>query len=152
MLSRELRTLKEGKVADVATAVAYADSRLAELEHFRSETGDRMLAVMANYDSEKVALVINELQRLKSQIYYIQQSVIQIKTQGSGGGGNEGGDDATAIGNNTSVESESTGSRDDSLRELYLTANGIMLLTAIYPYRLQSTQSWWKLWSYFVDV
>lgn len=82
MQSRDLRALKEGDVADVATSLAYQDGRIAELEHFRSEAGERILSVIADYDAEKIALVIGEMQKIKNQIYYLQQSVLQMKTQG----------------------------------------------------------------------
>ena len=81
MQSRDLRALKEGDVADVAASLAYQDGRIAELEHFRSEAGERILSVIADYDAEKIALVIGEMQKIKSQIYYLQQSVLQMKTQ-----------------------------------------------------------------------
>ena len=80
MQSRELRALKEGEVADVAASLAYQEGRIAELEHFRSEAGERILSVIADYDAEKIALVIGEMQNIKSQIYYLQQSVLQMKT------------------------------------------------------------------------
>ena len=80
MQSRELRALKEGEVADVAASLAYQEGRIAELEHFRSEAGERILSVIADYDAEKIALVIGEMQKIKSQIYYLQQSVLQMKT------------------------------------------------------------------------
>ena len=81
MQSRDLRALKEGDIADVAASLAYQDGRIAELEHFRSEAGERILSVIADYDAEKIALVIGEMQKIKSQIYYLQQSVLQMKTQ-----------------------------------------------------------------------
>ena len=81
MQSRDLRALKEGDVADVAASLAYQDGRIAELEHFRSEAGERILSVIADYDAEKIALVIGEMQKIKSQIYYLQQSVLQMKRQ-----------------------------------------------------------------------
>ena len=81
MQSRDLRALKEGDVADVAASLAYQDGRIAELEHFRSEAGERILSVIADYDAEKIALVIGEMQKIKSQIYYLQQSVLQMKSQ-----------------------------------------------------------------------
>ena len=80
MLSRGLRALKEGDVADLTASLAYQDGRIAELEHFRSEAGERILSVVADYDAEKITLVIGEMQKIKSQIYYLQQSVLQMKT------------------------------------------------------------------------
>ena len=80
MLSRGLRALKEGDVADASASLSYQDGRIAELEHFRSEAGERILSVVADYDAEKITLVIGEMQKIKSQIYYLQQSVLQMKT------------------------------------------------------------------------
>ena len=51
------------------------------MEHFRSEVEERILSVIADYDAEKIALVIGEMQKIKSQIYYLQQSVLQMKRQ-----------------------------------------------------------------------
>ncbi len=81
MERRDLRALKEGELADLSTSVAYHESRLAELEHFKSDTGERMLAAMASYDAEKVALVVAEITKIKSQVFFLQQTYLQMKSQ-----------------------------------------------------------------------
>ena len=65
----------------MAASLAYQDGRIAELEHFRSEVEEWILSVIADYEAEKIALVIGEMQKIKSQIYYLQQSVLQMKRQ-----------------------------------------------------------------------
>jgi myosin heavy subunit len=96
MLQRELNQLRQVGLADVEGGLRDANAKLAEMADFKLKAAARLDAAGA-HEHDKFELLAKELQRIKSQIYYLQQSVLQMKAHG--GGSAESGVLATAAGN-----------------------------------------------------
>ncbi len=91
MVSRSVRALEDGALADASNRLSRAERLLDEAEVFRADAYEK-LERAASYDPEKLVLVIAEIQMIKSQIFYLQQSILQLRTH-------DGNSSSSGVGN-----------------------------------------------------
>lgn len=80
IIARRLNKIIDQDIADLDNKNDGIERRLDELEHYRSQA-ETLLETASRYDEEKFNLVVKEIQLLKNQIYYLQQSVLQLRQQ-----------------------------------------------------------------------
>ena len=78
ILRRGLQKLDEQDLEDLTDLVERQELRLSGVEAFNEAQADK-IERGGQYDHEKFQLVVAEIQTLKSQIYYLQQSVLQLR-------------------------------------------------------------------------
>ena len=72
--------MEEQTLADVDNAINRLDSKLLELAQEEATTRER-LERAGERSEEKFSLLAKEMQKVKSQIYYLQQGVLQLRVQ-----------------------------------------------------------------------
>ena len=107
MMARKITWLEEDGMADINLKFEEIGRKFEANQHFQ-EQAEEKLNKAATYDEEKFILLIQEMQKLKSQIYYLQQSVLHLRSSalaegGSTGNGNGNGEPTVAPSNNNQV-------------------------------------------------
>ena len=77
ILQRQIKSLEQENIAEIVNTVSEHNRMLEELNHFKSQAGPKL---DRGHGEEKLSLVVTEIQNLKSQIYYLQQSVIHLRS------------------------------------------------------------------------
>jgi hypothetical protein len=77
-LERELQRLEDVKITDVNNVVDSHTRQLEDLSHFKEKALGDFGDAQSNTE-DKFMMVVKEMQAIKSQIYYLQQSVLQLR-------------------------------------------------------------------------
>lgn len=87
-LQRELQSLENGKITDLSHLLDTHSRQLEDLDHFKEKTSEDAKETSAETD-QKFSVMVKELQGVKSQIYYLQQSILQLRGAIKSSGGVE---------------------------------------------------------------
>ena len=103
-LKREIQRLRSEDIIDLSNRLDVTKENIDDLRQLQEKSYDEKKSDSA-MDNEKLLLVINEMTKLKNQIYYLQQSILIMKSNGQNNFGvkNENIDGLTA----TSISDES---------------------------------------------
>ena len=93
-LKREIQRLKSVEIIDLTNRLDSCEERIDDMHSYQMKSKEHKKN-KNSVDAEKLILVINEITKLKNQIYYLQQSIIILRTNGKidisdGINGNEG--------------------------------------------------------------
>ena len=93
-LKREIQRLKSVEIIDLTNRLDSCEERIDDMHSSQMKSKEHKKN-KNSVDAEKLILVINEITKLKNQIYYLQQSIIILRTNGKidisdGINGNEG--------------------------------------------------------------
>ena len=97
----EIRRLKAEDMTDVTNKLEEHGEGLKEFRKFQRKS-DKQKKSRNELDNEKLLLVINEITKLKNQMYYLQQSILLLRANGQGGVMDEVADEQI----NTNVQSD----------------------------------------------
>ena len=77
-LERELQRIENVRIMDLSNALNVHDRNLEDLGLFREKSVEDLAKVQTATD-QNFAAMAKEMQTVKSQIYYLQQSVLQLR-------------------------------------------------------------------------
>ena len=77
-MERELQRIENVRVMDLSNALNIHDRSLEDFQIFREKSTENLEKVQADTDKNFAAMA-KEMQTVKSQIYYLQQSVLQLR-------------------------------------------------------------------------
>ena len=80
-LKREIQRLKSEDIIDLTNRLDVTQENIEDIRQMQEESFDEKKSDSA-MDNEKLLLVINEMTKLKNQIYYLQQSILIMKSNG----------------------------------------------------------------------
>ena len=81
-LKRTIYKLENEQVADNEMKIVGVERQIGELAEEFGKTAETInKQSQASIDEEKVALIASELHNMKSQLYFLQQSIVMMRTQ-----------------------------------------------------------------------
>ena len=80
-LKREIQRLKSVEVIDLTNRLDSCEERIDDMHSTQMKSKEHKKN-KNSVDAEKLLLVINEITKLKNQIYYLQQSIIILRSNG----------------------------------------------------------------------
>ena len=81
-LKREIQRLKSVEIIDLTNRLDSCEERIDGMHSSQMKSTENKKN-KNSVDAEKLLLVINEITKLKNQIYYLQQSIIILRTNGN---------------------------------------------------------------------
>ena len=129
-LKREIQRLKSEEMIDLNSRLDVIDETIDDIREVQEKSNEKQKSE-DTMDNEKLLLVINEMTKLKNQIYYLQQSILILKNNGpnnfggsdgnvdefAGNGKNEGDvSPTTVLSNPRTINSFTTKFVDNSVR------------------------------------
>ena len=81
-IRRDLKRVRDEDLVDLVSKMDNAQTLIDNLISFKAAAEPLLSeSKTAQVDDEKLILIANEMQNLKNQIYFIQQSILQIRTR-----------------------------------------------------------------------
>ena len=132
-LKREIQRLKSEEIIDLTSRLDVIDENIDDIRELQ-EKSNKKQKTEDTMDNEKLLLVINEMTKLKNQIYYLQQSILILKNNGpnnfggndanidefAGNGNNEGNvSPTTVVSNPRTINTFTTKFADNAVRILH---------------------------------
>ena len=78
-LKREIQRLKSEEIIDLTNRLDVSEENIEDLRQMQEKSNDKKKSD-DNMDNEKLLLVISEMTKLKNQIYYLQQSILILRS------------------------------------------------------------------------
>ncbi|XP_040570534.1 uncharacterized protein [Lepeophtheirus salmonis] len=77
-IGRRIDKINEENLVDLEHRMNFYDTKIGDFDEFREKTDERLRAKVRS-ENEKFTAIKSEVQKMKSQIYYLQQSILQLR-------------------------------------------------------------------------